>query len=119
MVMGLETDRGAKTHRMPPKRSGHALQRMFREAPAPELASLVGTHEAEFAGWLRLAGPLAMRLTGMPGWWGKRFRAPAGGGGPLEGENLLRRQGQLVESIPMAAQLAPPGPDGGPALLIR
>lgn len=62
----------------------------FREVRAPELAALVGTHEAEFAGpgWLRLAEPLTMRLTGMPGWWGKRFRAPEGGGAPF----ILHRQ---------------------------
>jgi hypothetical protein len=84
-----------------------ALQRAFRQAPSPELAALVGTHEAEFAGWLRVGGPLAMWLTGMPAWWGKRFRAPARGGDSLEGENLLRRGGHLVESIPMTARSRP------------
>jgi hypothetical protein len=102
-----------------PKSSVRALQRAFRQAPAPELAALVGDHEAEFASWLRLGGPLAMRLTGMPGWWGKRFRASTGGGGSLQGENLLRRRGRLVESIPMTAQIAPSRVDGRPAIVIK
>jgi hypothetical protein len=101
-----------------PNASVRELQRAFRDAPEPELDALIGTHEAEFAGWLRLGGPLAMRVTGMPGWWGKRFRA-AGGGDSLEGENLLRRQGRLVESIPMTAQIAPSRVDGRRAILIR
>jgi hypothetical protein len=101
------------------KGSVRALRRAFRTAPAPELAALVGEHEAEFAGWLRVGGPLAMRLTGMPGWWGKRFRVPAGGGERLEGENLVRRRGRLVESIPMTAQLGPSRVDGRPALVIN
>jgi hypothetical protein len=98
--------------------SVRALQRAFREAPAPELGALVGRHEAKFAGWLRVGGPLSMSLTGMHGWWGKQFRAPAGGGDSLEGENLVRREGRLVESIPMRAQIAPSRVDGRPALVI-
>jgi hypothetical protein len=47
-----------------------------------------------------------MRVTGMPGWWGKAFRSEVGAD-PLEGENLLLRGGRLVESIPMRAQIAP------------
>jgi hypothetical protein len=101
-----------------PRGSVHALQQAFRDAPAPELGALVGSHEATFAGWLRLGGPLAMRLTGMPGWWGKRFRAPVGDGDSLEGENLLLRRGRLVESIPMRARIGSSRVDGRPALLI-
>jgi hypothetical protein len=102
------------------KRSLRALHRAFREAPTPELARLIGSHEAEFVGpaWLRLPSPLTMRLTGMPGWCGKAFRTPAEGGDSLEGENLLRRRGQLVPSIPMSAELAPSRVDGRPALVV-
>jgi uncharacterized protein len=97
-----------------------ALQRAFREAPAPELRRLVGSHEAEFVGpaWLRLPGPLTMRLTGMPGWCGKAFHVPANGGDSLEGENLLRRHGHLEKSIPMRAEVAPSRVDGRPALVV-
>jgi hypothetical protein len=99
-------------------RSVRELRRTFCDAPAPELRALVGTHEAEFAGWLRLGGPLAMRLTGMPGWWGKRFRGPAGDGISLEGENLLRRHGHLVEAIPMTARIEASRVDGRPAIVV-
>jgi hypothetical protein len=101
-----------------PRGSVRSLQRAFRDAPAPELGALVGNHEARFAGWLRVGGPLAMRLTGMPGWWGKRFRTPAGDDDLLEGENLLLRGGRLVESIPMRARIGSSRVDGRPALLI-
>jgi uncharacterized protein len=102
------------------KHSLSALQRAFREAPTPELGRLVGSHEAEFVGpaWLRLPGPLTMRLTGMPGWCGKAFHVPANGGDSLEGENLLRRHGRLEGSIPMSAEVAPSRVDGRPALVV-
>jgi hypothetical protein len=99
--------------------SVRGLQRAFRAAPAPELAALVGTHKARFAGWLRVGAPLSMSLTGMHGWWGKRFRLPRGEGQTLEGENLLYRQGRLVESIPMTAEIAPSRVDGRSVILIR
>jgi hypothetical protein len=37
----------------------------------------------------------------------------------LEGENLLRRRGRLVESIPMTAQIAPSRVDDRPAIVIE
>jgi hypothetical protein len=98
--------------------SVRALQRAFRDAPAPDLGALIGRHEARFASWLRLGGPLSMSLTGMHGWWGKQFRVSASRGNSLEGENLLRRRGRLVESIPMRAEVAPSRVDGRPALVI-
>jgi hypothetical protein len=85
-------------------RSVLALQRAFREAPAPELVALVGRHEAKSAGWLRLVGPLSMSLTGMHGWWGKQVRCRADEEDSLEGENLLLRQGRILTSIPIDGQ---------------
>lgn len=103
-----------------PRGSVRALQRTFRAAAEPELGALVGRHQATFSGWLRLGGPLSMSLTGMHGWWGKQFRpAPAAGGDTLEGENLVRRHGRLVESIPMSAQLGPSRVDGRTAILVE
>src|SRR5512134_3459734 len=96
------------------KASARELQQAFREAPEPGLGALVGLHEAEYAGpaWMRRAGPLTMRLMKMPGWWGKAFRAPVGGADELEGENVLRRGGNLESSIPMRARIAPSRVDG-------
>jgi hypothetical protein len=73
--------------------SVRTLQRRFREASEPELQALVGRHKATFAGWLRLGGPLAMRVTGMPGWWGKQFRVSGGGGEPLGGRTFCAAGG--------------------------
>lgn len=96
------------------------LREAFLAAPVPTLDLLVGFRESEFAGplWLRSSGPLALALTGMPGWAGKRFRTtndPA----LLEGENVLRRGGALVPSIPMRAAIEPATLDGRPALVVR
>lgn len=102
-----------------PTGSVRALRRAFNEASAPELANLIGRYEATFAGWLRVGGPLAMDLTGMAGWWGTQFRAPANGQDSLEGENLLLRRGRLVESLPMRAHIGPSRVDGRPALVVK
>jgi putative intracellular protease/amidase len=106
------------TAELNPKGSVRKLQEMFRAAPAPELGALVGRHQANFASWLRVGGPLAMSLTGMHGWWGKQFRVSAAGGDSLEGENLLQRRGRIVKSIPMTAEIGNSRVDGRPALLI-
>ena len=102
-----------------PTGSVRALERAFNEAPVPELADLIGRHEATFAGWPRVGGPLAMRLTGMGRWWGKQFRAPADGEEILEGENLLLRRGRLVESIPLRAHIGTSRVDARPALVVK
>jgi hypothetical protein len=60
-----------------------------------------------------------MGVTGMRGWWGKQFRASGAGGDTLEGENLLNRQGEIGESIPMTAEIAPSRVDGCATILIR
>jgi hypothetical protein len=102
-----------------PTGSTRDLRRAFSEAAAPELSDLIGRYEATFAGWLQVGGPLAMGLTGMAGWWGKQFRPSANGGDALEGENLLRRNGRLVESIPMRAHIGASRVDGRPALVVK
>jgi hypothetical protein len=109
------TTRGPDT-----RASLRALQRAFRDAPAPELAAFVGLHEGEFVGptWLRCAATLTLCLFGMPGWSGKAFRPRKTDADALEGENLVRRQGRLVPSIPVRARIAPSGVDGRPALVL-
>lgn len=100
--------------------STRQLREAFLAAPVPTLDLLIGFRESEFAGplWLRASGPLALALTGMPGWAGKRFRATSDPA-LLEGENVLRRGGQLVPSIPMRAAIEPATLDGRPALVVR
>ncbi len=97
-----------------------ALREAFLAAPAPTLELLIGFRRSEFAGplWLRASGPLALATTGMPGWAGKRFRATSDPN-LLEGENMLRRDGTLVPSIPMRAAIEPATLDGRPALVVR
>jgi hypothetical protein len=98
-----------------------ALRDAFRRAPEPTLADLVGTHEGELVGpkWLRAALQRALAIGGMPGWCGKRFEAgPDEPDGVAVGVNLLRREGQLRDSIPMTARIGPSRVDGRPSLVI-
>ena len=96
------------------------LHKAFRAAGAPELEHLVGQHEAQYAGplWMRASGAPTMTLTGMPKWYGKRFRAPESDESTLEGVNLLRTRDGLEMSLPMRAELAPSRVDGLPALIV-
>lgn len=105
---------------LPAGASIRALREAFLAAPIPTLDLLVGFRESEFAGpwWLRASGPLALSLTGMPGWAGKRFE-PTDDPELLAGENVLRRGGELVASIPMHARIEPATLDGRPALVVR
>lgn len=105
---------------LPASASIRQLREAFLAAPTPTLDLLIGFRESEFAGplWLRASGPLALASTGMPGWAGKRFRATSDPA-LLEGENVLRRGGQLVASIPMRAAIEPATLDGRPALVVR
>ncbi len=97
-----------------------ALRTAFRAAPDPELAELVGVHEADFVGpyWLRAVGPTTMRVGRMPGWCGKRFDADEDGDGVLVGANRVRRRGAVSDSVAMTARLAASQVDGRPALVV-
>lgn len=97
-----------------------ALREAFRVAGEPDLARLVGVHEAELVGpfWVRAAGPMTMRLGRMPGWCGKRFDADEDGDGVLHGANRVRRRGVVADSVVMTARLAASRVDRRPALVV-
>ncbi len=65
-----------------------AIKRLWKALPAPDGEALVGTHRASFVGPapMRALAPHALRLLGLPGWYGKRFERV---GGRLVGMNLL------------------------------
>jgi len=70
---------------------------LFASLPAPTATSLTGTHRSEFVGpwWLRrVAGPGLVPL-GLGGWWGKQFDAHG------DGQNIVRRRGQLSTIMPV------------------
>ncbi len=75
----------------------------FDQAPAPELARLVGEHRSELIGplWLRVPAPLFLAARGMPFWAGKRFEPAVDG--VLHGVNLLRVRGFEKDSLPITA----------------
>jgi cholesterol oxidase len=96
------------------------LRRLWGALPAPEPPELAGSHRAVFVGPgpMRAAAPRALDLAGLPGWFGKRFSSPDPGG-VLRGMNLLRgdADGDLVEYLPMQAQIEPSVLDGAPVLV--
>jgi hypothetical protein len=95
------------------------LRAAFAEGGDVSLDLLVGLHRAAFVGpgWWRYAGPAITRLGGMPSWWGKRFWSTTRSD-VLDGENVLERDGRMVPSHPMQAQVAASRFDGRPALVI-
>lgn len=56
-----------------------------------------GNYQARFIGplWLRALAPISLWLTGLPGWWGKRFMHDA------EATNILVKNGRRVEKMSM------------------
>ncbi|SIS23452.1 hypothetical protein [Williamsia sterculiae] len=96
------------------------LTAAFRSAAGVDLDQLLGDHRAEFAGplHLRLTGPLLMSATGMPHWYGKRFRPHNSDDTTLQGTNLLRRDDRITESVPMTASIRASRLDGQPALVV-
>ncbi|MCX2715357.1 hypothetical protein [Mycolicibacterium sp. J2] len=84
----------------------------FRAARDPDIAMLSGRHRAT------LLGPAWLRLTGMPNWYGKSFQSSSHDG-ILDGVNLLRRNGEIQESIPMTAFVEVSPYDDRPALVVR
>lgn len=97
-----------------------ALREAFLAAPAPTLADLVGEHTGSFGGPrpVRTLMPVALGFLGMPGWYGKRFALAPGVSDLAVGVNLVKRGGQVRDSIPMTACVGPSQLDGHPALLI-
>ena len=100
----------------PEDHSHGELRGRFRRLPAPELDAIVGRHAGGFPGPLpyQLACRYAMGATGLAGWHGKRFDAPAAAAaGQVHGANLVRDG----EAKPMVARIAPSLADGRPALV--
>ncbi len=100
-----------------------ALRRLWGSLPAPSTEDLVGSHRAVFVGPApaRATAPFALRLAGLPDWFGKRFEPAAGStSGELDGVNLLRGSGTgggLVEYLAMSARREPSVLDGGPVVV--
>lgn len=79
------------------------------------LAQSAGDLEASFAAPLTRVAPAGLGLVGLPHWYGKRFRRTADG---VEGVNLVRRDGGLVEVLPMTLTEGTSWADGRPALVV-
>lgn len=97
------------------------LREAFRVAPEPSLLDFVGRHDATMAGpmWMRAPAPLFLRATGMPGWVGKEFGAPASADAhELIGHNLVDDHGIAEPSLPMTARVGRSRLDDRAALVL-
>jgi cholesterol oxidase len=96
----------------------HSVRSLRRAWPdlrplAPE--DVIGDLEASFVAPLRAVAPRGLGLIGLRHWYGKRFR---GDGASVAGVNLVRRDGTLVETLPMAVRSGTSLGDGRPALVV-
>lgn len=103
-------------HSMP-----HSLVKAFRGLPLPKsLTAFTGAFRAEYIGPapLRVPAPLAMRLAGFGGWYGKIFRQRGGDSSVLAGMNLFGEGAQRSERYSMTARIAPSAIDKQPAFVV-
>ena len=87
---------------------------LFHALTPPAMDEMHGRFRADFVGpaWLRRIAPPGLAPLGLGGWWGKTFD------GRGQGMNIVRRQGQLVEVIPIRLKEADSLVDGRPGLAI-
>lgn len=90
---------------------GQLLAR-YRQLPAA--TDLLGSWRAEFVGpwWLRRSAAPSIALSGMPGWYGKRFVDAQAA------VNLQRRGEQLQELLPMRHSAQASWLDGQPCVAL-
>ena len=110
------TDRTAPSlHARPLNRRGlRSFRKLFLTLPLPEDGGLTGIFRAEFVGpsWLRATAPPALALGGLGGWWGKQFD------GAGRGMNIVRRDGALSHTMPVALSVADSLVDRRPCLKV-
>jgi hypothetical protein len=101
--------------RRPEEHSHSELRGRFGQLPAPDLGAVAGRHAGTFPRprAYELACLYGMAATGLAGWRGKRFDAPAAGASEVHGVNLVRDG----EAKPMVARIAASLTDGRPALV--
>lgn len=101
------------------RQSVASLRRQWSHLPGPALAEVlhetVGDLAASFVAPLTRLAPRGLALLGLRRWHGKRFRRAGAG---VEGANLVRRDGRLVETLPMTLTDGVSLSDGRPALVI-
>lgn len=100
------------------RRSAADLRELFRTAACPDLADVTGRLRAEIAGpaAVRIAAPIAFRLTGLSDWWGKDLR-PADDG-ILAGHNLAGPDGERT-TLALLAEIGPSRTGTGNAVLVN
>jgi hypothetical protein len=88
------------------------FSKLYTSLAANEVPTPVGLYQGTFIGpaWLRAVAPTALILSGLGGWWGKRFN-PDG-----TAVNLVKRAGILEPRFPMRLRVVASALDGQPAL---
>jgi hypothetical protein len=96
------------------QRSLRSFKPLFSTLELPTVSDLCGVYRGQFVGprWVRfLAGP-ALRLGGLPGWWGKSLD------GEGRGTNLLMKGDELVHAVPITLEPSPSRIDEGMSLTV-
>lgn len=90
------------------------LYARYSDLPAVPALQRQGDWRAVFIGpwWLRLSAAPAIALSGMPGWFGKRFATP------VAAVNLLRSSSGLREVLSMRCSEQPSWHDGRPCCVL-
>jgi len=89
-------------------------QLLARYRLLPVVTALLGSWRAQFVGpwWLRYSAAPSIALSGMPGWYGKRFVDAQAA------VNLQRRGKQLQERLPMRCSVQGSWLDGQPCVVL-
>jgi hypothetical protein len=88
---------------------------LYSSLEVPEITSLNGRYRGTFVGpnWLRkIAGP-GLVISGLGGWWGKRFN------GDGTAVNLVQRKAALAEKFPMQLVAIASAVDGSAGLALH
>lgn len=95
--------------------SVRSLRRSWSDLRPLDPDEVLGDLRASFVPPLRRLAPWGLGLVGLPRWFGKRFRRE---GAAVVGVNLVRRDGALVETLPMSVGLGVSWADGLPTLVV-
>lgn len=90
------------------------LKALYANLPVPPPSMCEGFFRASFLGplWMRMSAAPTLRLTGLPGWQGKRFLTPD------SATNVLKLGGRIEERLKMTVRAVTSMVDGSPAVAL-
>ena len=88
---------------------------LYSTLSVPDMDSMIGDYQGSFIGpkWLRLSAGPGLVVSGLKGWWGKRFH------GDKTAVNLVQANGQLMTKFPMRLVAIKSLIDGKPGVALH